>query len=286
MTLATKSFRPLKVWTISTLIMIALFLLLSNQHPLVSSSALETEEPILANIDIYPAILNLRSKARWVTCYIELSEGYDTSNINVSTILLNDAVAVDSNAPTEVGDYDNDEIPDLMIKFNRSEVASLLIEGSQITMTGKLLDGTRFYGTNTIMLVEAAFALTNLYTAYLYVNGIFLHGASLKVNFCSYSGIYQGEITVWNGTTPDYVLLSVNVSHPLNQPIESATLILTDDTEKMNQKITNFVVCRSHLMERLGVLNEIWHYTSQIARSVIMRECVGIDGQWPYAPPT
>jgi len=265
--------------------MVALFLLLGNRYPLVFGGTLETEEPILVNVDIYPATLNLHDKGRWVTCYIELPECYNASSINVSTILLNDAVAVDPDAPTKIGDYDNDGFPDLMVKFNRSEVASLLIGGSQIIMTGKLLDGTPFYSTNTIMLVEAVFTLTNLYTVYLYVNGTFFNGTSLRVNFCSYSSVYQGEITVWNGTTPDYVLLSLNVSHPLNRPIESATLILTDNAETMNQKIITFVVCRFHLMERLAVLNEIWLHALPAERSAIFSEVVDIDVQLPYAPP-
>lgn len=45
---------------------------------------------IPAAIDIDPNTLNWISKGRWITCYIELPEGYDVGDIDVSTITLDD----------------------------------------------------------------------------------------------------------------------------------------------------------------------------------------------------
>ncbi len=124
--------------------------------------------PIQAVVDIVPNTLNLDSTGRWVTVYIELSEGYDVSQIDTSSIML-DIVPVDPTAPTQIGDYDNDGVDDLMVKFDRSSVISYIWSvihhmGSQIsdkrweitlTITGELFNdpGISFAGSDTIKVV-------------------------------------------------------------------------------------------------------------------------------------
>jgi hypothetical protein len=115
-----------------------------------------------ANINIDPDTLNLGSKGRWITAYIELPKGYDVADIDVSSIFLNETILVDPSAPTAVGDYDHDTIPDLMVKFNRAEVRSLILANVNIeerfatitlTITGKLYDETQFQGNDTIKII-------------------------------------------------------------------------------------------------------------------------------------
>jgi hypothetical protein len=69
-------------------------------------------EGISASIDIDPDTLNLRSNGRWVTAHIELPGGYDVSDINGSTMMLNSTVPVDLSGPEVIGDYDGDGVPD------------------------------------------------------------------------------------------------------------------------------------------------------------------------------
>ena len=112
--------------------------------------------PIIeATVDFDPDTLNLKSKGKWVTCYIELPEGYDVNDINLETILLNGEISVEL-SPSAIGDYDNDEIPDLMIKFSRESVQSILYIGDEIeiTITGELNDDTEFEGTDEIKVIE------------------------------------------------------------------------------------------------------------------------------------
>ena len=108
-----------------------------------------------AAIDIDPDTLNLNSKGKWITCYIELPEGYDVEDIDVSTIKLNDQIPAESH-PTGIGDNDNDGIPDLMVKFDRAAVQQMLQTGNEveITVTGELTDGTLFEGTDTIRVID------------------------------------------------------------------------------------------------------------------------------------
>jgi parallel beta-helix repeat protein len=114
---------------------------------------------VTATIDIDPDTLNLKSKGKWITAYIELPEGYDVNNINVSTITLNGTVPAELR-PIAIGDYDNDSVPDLMAKFNRTKVSQYILSKGIIygnvtlTLSGKLDDGTPFIGSHAIKVSD------------------------------------------------------------------------------------------------------------------------------------
>jgi len=105
----------------------------------------------------------LKSRGKWITCYIELPEGYSVSDIDRTTILLNGTIPVDPfwvDKPLEsvVGDYDDDGIPDLMVKFNRAVVIEYLLNQNKthrnvtLTVTGEIYDGTPFESSDTIVV--------------------------------------------------------------------------------------------------------------------------------------
>jgi hypothetical protein len=116
---------------------------------------------LAATVDIDPNSLNLRSEGQWITCYIELPESYNVQDIDVSSIQLNTTVSAEVK-PTAIGDYDNDSIPDLMVKFDRAEVISYILANVNmngrfktiaLTVTGKLYDDTQFQGSDTIKII-------------------------------------------------------------------------------------------------------------------------------------
>ncbi len=118
--------------------------------------------PILpATIDINPRTLNLKSKGKWITAYIELSKGYDARDINASSILLNDTVPAVTH-PICIGDEDCDGISDLMVKFNRTDVIEYILNSidknekftnATLTITGKHHSGTMFKGNDTVRVI-------------------------------------------------------------------------------------------------------------------------------------
>jgi len=112
-------------------------------------------DPISPMIDIDPDTLNLNSPGKWITCYIELPEGYDVADVDISTILLNDVVPAETH-PTSIDDYDEDGIPDLMVKFNRQDVIDIIESGYnvEITVSGELTDETMFKGTDYIKVIS------------------------------------------------------------------------------------------------------------------------------------
>ncbi|UCG70363.1 MAG: hypothetical protein JSV09_04915 [Thermoplasmata archaeon] len=106
-------------------------------------------------IDIDPNTLNLKSKGKWVTCYIELPEGYDVRDINASTILLEDSLQPEldpkygfvKSEDSYIMDHDGDGILERMVKFDRGDVEDLLSPGIyNLKVTGQLFDGTPFEG--------------------------------------------------------------------------------------------------------------------------------------------
>jgi hypothetical protein len=123
-------------------------------------------KPVSATVDIDPDTLNLKSMGKWITAYIELPEGYNVSDIDIYSIRLNDTSSVSLlpnppvPVPMEIGDYDSDGIPDLMVKFNRTELTSHIYHVLGITygnvmlrISGNLTDGTPFEGSDTIRVI-------------------------------------------------------------------------------------------------------------------------------------
>lgn len=127
-----------------------------------SNEVIFTVKILEAVLDINPDTLNRKSNGKWVTAYIELPEGFNVENIDTGTVSV---TAIDENAldepiaaeakPTATGDYDSDGIPDLMVKFNRDTLITLLNAGDRkITISGELSDGTVFEGSDTIRVIH------------------------------------------------------------------------------------------------------------------------------------
>jgi len=132
----------------------------SGNHRVQKFRPVELIVQAVVNID--PDTLNLVSEGKWITGYIELPSGYEVKNINVSSILLNGQVKAEAK-PTEIGDYDNDGIADLMVKFDRSAVEKVVSVGDKVTITvsGSLTDGKKFEGTDTIRVISPSTLVDN-----------------------------------------------------------------------------------------------------------------------------
>ena len=123
------------------------------------------EPTIEALVDINPDSLNKNSKGQWVTVYITLPAGYDVAKIDASTIAITSLTgtscqpdyhqAVDLSFTPQVGDRDEDGIPDLTVKFNRQElIANLCLDDVAVTVEGKLITGEKFKGIDHIRVID------------------------------------------------------------------------------------------------------------------------------------
>ena len=126
-----------------------------------ADSTLTAEEFALQTdtiVDFVPDTLNLQSKGKVVTAYIELPSGFDVSDIDVSSIRLNGTVLA-LTKPVSVADYDSDGTADLMMKFDGAAVRGLLVVGysEAISISGKVLyagEYLDFLGTDFLKLVR------------------------------------------------------------------------------------------------------------------------------------
>ena len=107
--------------------------------------------PISMTFDFSPGTLNLASRGKWVTGFLEPALPFEARDIDISSIRLNGTVPVDPEAPTVLGDHDGNGIPDLTVKFDRLAVELAVTEGDSVPVRIKgKLDGHAFIGTDTI----------------------------------------------------------------------------------------------------------------------------------------
>jgi len=120
---------------------------------IVRSTKTEIIQIVPATIEFNPDTLNVRGRGRYVTVYIELPMGYDISQIDISSIRLNGTVPALTKL-TEVGDYDSDGVPDLMVKLHRTAVQDALTVGEavKVIITGEV-SGIIFEGSDTIRVI-------------------------------------------------------------------------------------------------------------------------------------
>ena len=106
-----------------------------------------------ATVGFDPNTLNLRARSGLVTVFIELPAGFDVHDVDISAIRLNGTVPPLS-WPTSIGDYNDNGVPDLMVKFDRRAVHEVVEVGEsvEITITGEV-DGTPFLGVDTIKVI-------------------------------------------------------------------------------------------------------------------------------------
>lgn len=109
---------------------------------------------IPATIDLDPD--TLEKKDKWITAYIELPSGYSVEDIDVNTVrlIVGDENALAKPKPSKIGDHDKDAIPDRMVKFRRSDIQALKIEGEYDAVVIGEVAGMQFQGSDTIWVIS------------------------------------------------------------------------------------------------------------------------------------
>ena len=105
----------------------------------------ESLPEITASVKIEPETLNLTSEGVF-TAFVQLPEEYDVKDIDVETIESDGAEVIKSNI------RGNDT---LVVKFDRQDLVDISVGNEvEITVTGELIDGTRFKGSNIIRIIN------------------------------------------------------------------------------------------------------------------------------------
>jgi hypothetical protein len=121
-----------------------------------------TVQDVEAAVNFEPNTLNRKSKGKWVTAYIELPQGSEVGEINVSTVAITevneetiDTPIYAALKPFAIGDHDADGVMDLMVKFDRKTLIQLVSPGNCVlTVTGQLNGGTPFTGNDSIKVIH------------------------------------------------------------------------------------------------------------------------------------
>lgn len=97
-------------------------------------------------IRIKPETLNLASKGKF-TASIRLPEGYDVADINLTTVMCEGAPALKEKIKK------NGNV--LEVKFNRHDLVNVSTGNAvRLTVTGMLMDGTKFEGSDVIRVIN------------------------------------------------------------------------------------------------------------------------------------
>ena len=104
---------------------------------------------------------NPKGQTRYVVVTIELPTGFSIDEIDAGTVVLNRVNGVEIvpalvvEGSVEVGDYNRNGVPDMIVKFSRQKLLLLLNPGeSIITVSGELYDGTLFEQSSRIVVGE------------------------------------------------------------------------------------------------------------------------------------
>ena len=105
-----------------------------------------------ALVDIKPDTLNLESEGEWVTVYAIVDTEYNEKDIIIKSVMLDGVIQA------EWGEVQADGR--LMVKFDRALLIDYLIKKDYkdrdivtLTVSGEFVDGVRFSGTDTIVVI-------------------------------------------------------------------------------------------------------------------------------------
>lgn len=116
---------------------------------------------ITLEMNFSPQSLNLSSQGRWVTIHLFLSSSYNVSDIDISTIKLNDSLLPDSNfqGVNQFKKGKQDKIKsasNLVLKFSRSDFVELVGENRgdfKVTITGEI-NGKTFSANDMVGILS------------------------------------------------------------------------------------------------------------------------------------
>ena len=115
---------------------------------------------IHATVDFKPETFNSKSSGNPIPIYVEFPAGYNVSEIKVAKAKLIPTTGwflLANSKPTEIGDYDRDNVPDRLLQFRKQDMITALagnIGNMTITVIGELNDKTEFYGTDTVLVTS------------------------------------------------------------------------------------------------------------------------------------
>lgn len=108
----------------------------------------------VADVRVTPRTLNLDSNGRWITAVINPPSGISPSEVNINTVKFNSTVYADRDH-YDIKDADPDCYDELVVKFDRKLVQSILDPGDEVPVTVSWWAGGRFFiSPDTIRVIK------------------------------------------------------------------------------------------------------------------------------------
>jgi hypothetical protein len=107
------------------------------------------DEHANGSLVVTPKSLNLQSRGRVITTFLELPAGIDPADIDTRSLLLEGTLPPVTPPTPKLGDRNGDNISELMVKFSRPRLIDLLcgtdrdVGGVELKVTGEV-DGRAF----------------------------------------------------------------------------------------------------------------------------------------------
>ncbi|HET9253129.1 MAG TPA: hypothetical protein VFP58_13535, partial [Candidatus Eisenbacteria bacterium] len=116
-----------------------------------------------AAADIDPNTLNLESNGRWIVGHVELPPPHQPSQVVASTVRLRGTVPLAEGTQPELGDFNENGIPDVQLRFDRAAVEAVLPEGNEvpITITGEIHEVIYFTARDQIRVIRPRLTAPN-----------------------------------------------------------------------------------------------------------------------------
>ena len=189
----------------------------------------------VADCDADPNTLNLGANGTWITTYAELPMGYAPEDVVLETVLLNGVVPADRQ---NIGDFNDNGIPDLSFKFERSAVAAILSEGDSVvvTITGEIRDTIYFVCTDVIRVIHPQMQQPN-------GGEVLIAGGTMDVTWVNPNG--------WNVTSAS-LIWSADGGQTWNVIAEGVTG--TSYTWQIPTNVTAEALIRVHLYDDNGMM--------------------------------
>jgi len=118
----------------------------------VDMGADEFVPPLTVVVKVTPKVINLRSGGGWIICTVQFPNEYSISDVDTDTIVLNEQIRPTSCTTDEKAN-------NLVARYDRgsTDVQRLIgdLEGEiALTITGELMDGTKFTGSDIITVLK------------------------------------------------------------------------------------------------------------------------------------
>ena len=114
----------------------------------IDMGAYEYMHPVPAQIRIVPRTINPASKGKWIAAFLQLPEDYNVADIDPDTVLLQGEIE-----PQRFWFAKRHQIA--IAIFSRKDIQTILEVGEiKLTITGWLVDGTAFEGTDVIRVLN------------------------------------------------------------------------------------------------------------------------------------